>query len=139
MITNCRSAPVTALDPSLVTMAAWDSRSPAISQKETKRTKVRGVGFAFLPAAFLGACVMTEVRAQVIIVPNSLATNDGNAFNTTPSGPGSVVTGNQTLGELVNVTSNTGVSVAPKPARWPLQEAGSPIPPPSPITAPTSR
>ena len=50
MKTNYLSAPVTDLDPSLVTIAAWDSRSPAISQKETKRTKVRGVGFAFLLA-----------------------------------------------------------------------------------------
>ena len=64
MKTNYRSAPVTALNPSLVTVAAWDSRSPAISQKETKRTKVRGVGFAFLVAAILGSCVTTELRAQ---------------------------------------------------------------------------
>ena len=72
MKTNYLSAPVTALNPSLVTIAAWDSRSPAISQKETKRTKVRGVGFAFLLAAFLGSCVTTELRAQVIVVPNAL-------------------------------------------------------------------
>jgi hypothetical protein len=78
MKTNYLSAPVTALNPSPVTIAAWDSRSPAISQKETKRTKVRGVGFAFLLAAFLGSCVTTELRAQVVVVPNSLATNDGN-------------------------------------------------------------
>jgi hypothetical protein len=82
--------PVTALNASPVTIAAWDSRSPANSQKETKRTKVRGVGFAFLLAAFLGSCVTTELRAQVIVVPNTLATNDGNSFGTTPSGPTSV-------------------------------------------------
>ena len=38
MKTNYLSAPVTSLNPSLVTMAAWDSRSPAISLMETKRT-----------------------------------------------------------------------------------------------------
>ena len=86
MKTNYLSAPVTDLNASLVTIAAWDSRSPAISQKETKRTKVRGVGFAFLLAAFLGSCVMTELRAQVIVVPNALATNDGNTFGTSPTG-----------------------------------------------------
>ena len=90
MRTNYLSAPVTGLDASLVTRAAWDSRSPANSQKETKITKVRGVGFAFLLAAFLGSCVMTELHSQVIVVPNSLATNDGNSFNTSPDGSGSV-------------------------------------------------
>jgi len=90
MKTNYLSAPVTDLNPSLVTIAAWDRRSPANSQKETKRTKARGVGFAFLLAAFLGSCVMTELRAQVIVVPNSLATNDGNGSATSVSGPASV-------------------------------------------------
>ena len=90
MKTNYLSAPVTDLDNSLVTMAAWYSRSPAISQKETKRTKVRGIGFAFLLAAFLGSCATTELRAQVIVVPNSLATNDGNGTSTSASGPRSV-------------------------------------------------
>jgi hypothetical protein len=89
MRTNYLSAPVTGLDASLITMAAWDSRSPAISQKETKRTKIRGVGFAFLLAAFLGSCVTTELRAQVVVVPNSLATNDGNGSGTSPEGPAS--------------------------------------------------
>ena len=42
--------------------------------------------FAFILAAFLGWCVMTELHAQVIVVPNSLATNDGNAFGTSPTG-----------------------------------------------------
>jgi len=90
MKTNYLSAPVTDLNPSLVTIAAWDSRSPAISQKETKRTNVRGVGFAFLLAAFLGSCVTTELRAQVIVVPNTLATNDGNGTSTSTEGPASV-------------------------------------------------
>ena len=90
MKTNYLSAPVTALNSSPVTIAARDSRSPAISQKETKRTKVRGVGFAFLLAAFLGSCVMTELRAQVIVVPNALATNDGNGTSTSTAGPASV-------------------------------------------------
>jgi hypothetical protein len=83
---NYLSAPVTALNASPVTIVARDSRSQANSQKETKRTKVRGVGFAFLLAAFLGSCVMTELRAQVIVVPNSLATNDGNVSLTAPTG-----------------------------------------------------
>ncbi len=86
MKTNYRSAPVTDLNPSLVTIAAGDSRGPAISQKETKRTKVRGVGFAFLLAAILGSCVTNELRAQVVVVPNSLATNDGNSSITAGSG-----------------------------------------------------
>ena len=81
---------MTGLDASPVTIAAWNSRSPAITQKETKRTKVRGVGFAFLLAAMLGACVTAELRAQVVVVPNSLATNDGNSFEVPPSGPASV-------------------------------------------------
>jgi hypothetical protein len=86
MKTNSLSAPVTALNPSPVTMAARVSRGPAISQKEAKRTKIRGVGFAFLLAAFLGSCVTTELRAQVIVVPNSLATNDGSGRGTSPTG-----------------------------------------------------
>ena len=90
MKTNYLSAPVTALDPSLVAIAAWDSRSPAISQKETKRTKVRGVGFAFLLAVFLGVCATTDLRAQVVVVPNSLATNDGDGSATSTAGPASV-------------------------------------------------
>jgi hypothetical protein len=91
MKTNYLSAPVTDLDTWLVTIAAWDSRSPAISLMETKRTMVRRVGFAFLLAAFLGSCVTTELRAQVIVVPNTLATNDGNSAGTTPlGGPTSV-------------------------------------------------
>jgi len=81
---------VTALDPSLVAIASWDSRSPLISQKETKRTKARGIGFAFLLAVFLGLCVMTELHAQVVVVPNSLATNDGNGTDTSTAGPASV-------------------------------------------------
>jgi hypothetical protein len=40
MKTNYLSAPLTGLNPSRVTIAAWDSRSPAISQKETKRTGI---------------------------------------------------------------------------------------------------
>ena len=90
MKTNHLSARVTDFYPSPVTIAAWDSRSPAISQKETKRTKVHGVGFAFILAVFLGLCVTNELRAQVIVVPNALATNDGNGSGTTPSGPTSV-------------------------------------------------
>jgi len=51
----------------------------------------RRARFAFVLAAFLGSCVTTELRAQVIVVPNSLATNDGNSAGTTPvGGPTSV-------------------------------------------------
>lgn len=90
MKTNYLSAPMTTLHPLLVAVAGWDSRSPAISQKETKRTKVRGVGFAFLLAVCLGLCATTEVRAQVIVVPNTLATNDGNGSSTSTAAPASV-------------------------------------------------
>ena len=90
MKTNYLSAAVTDLSPLPVTIAAWDNRNPAISQKKTKRTKVRGVGFAFLLAAFLGSCVMTELHAQVVVVPNALATNDGNDSSTSASGLRSV-------------------------------------------------
>ena len=83
MKTNYLSAPVTILNPSLVVIAAWDSRSPSTPQK---KTKVRGVGFAFLLAALLGSCVMTQLHAQVVVVPNAQATNDGNARATTPTG-----------------------------------------------------
>jgi len=50
----------------------------------------RRFGFAILLAALLGSCVTTELRAQVIVVPNTLATNDGNSFNTAPAGSSSV-------------------------------------------------
>ena len=83
MKTNYLSAPVTTLNPSLVVIAAWDRRSPSTPQK---KTKVRGVGFAFLLAALLGSCVMTQLHAQVVVVPNAQATNDGNARATTPTG-----------------------------------------------------
>lgn len=89
MKANYLSAPVTALNVSHIPVAAWDSRSPAIT-KETKRTKVCSVGFAFLLATFLGSCVTNELRAQVIVVPNALATNDGNGSGTSTAGPASV-------------------------------------------------
>ena len=75
MKTNYLSARATALNP--VTIAAGHSRSPAISQQETRITKVRGVGFAFLLAVFLGPCVMTELLAQVIVVPNASVGDQG--------------------------------------------------------------
>ena len=50
----------------------------------------RRVGFAFVLAALLGACVTPELRAQVVVVPNSLATNDGNTYGMSVSGPRSV-------------------------------------------------
>ncbi len=50
----------------------------------------RRVGFALILAAFLGSCVMTELRAQVVVVPNAQATNDGNGTDTSTAGPASV-------------------------------------------------
>ncbi len=50
----------------------------------------RCAGFAFILATFLGSCVATELRAAVVVVPNTLATNDGNSFNTSPSSSASV-------------------------------------------------
>jgi len=47
-------------------------------------------GFAFLLTASLGSYVMTDLRAQIIVVPNSLATNDGDSFGTSVSGSRSV-------------------------------------------------
>jgi hypothetical protein len=90
MKTNDLSAPVIKPNPSLVAITGWDIRSPAISLMETKRTRVRGVGFAFLLAAFLGSCITSELHAQVVVVPNSLATNDGNGSATSASGSASV-------------------------------------------------
>jgi len=90
MKTNYWSVPVTDLNPSLVTIAAWDKHTKATSHERTKRTKISAFGLVIVLAAFLGSCVVTELHAQVIVVPNSLGTNDGNSFNTTPSGPGSV-------------------------------------------------
>jgi hypothetical protein len=86
MKTNYLSAPVTALDFSLVAIAAWGTRSLAISQKETKKTKGRRVGFVLVLVAIAGSCVTTELRAQVVVVPNSLAANDGNTALTAPTG-----------------------------------------------------
>lgn len=50
----------------------------------------RRVGSAFLLAACLGACVTTGLHAQVIVVPNAQATNDGNGTATSTSGPSSI-------------------------------------------------
>ena len=47
----------------------------------------RRVGFAFTLAVALGLCVITELRAQVVVVPNAMATNDGNTANLVPPGP----------------------------------------------------
>jgi len=50
----------------------------------------RNVGFAILLASLLGWYITTPLRAQVIVVPNSLATNDGDTSGTTPAGPAQV-------------------------------------------------
>jgi hypothetical protein len=90
MKTDYLSARVTAGDASRIPIAAWDGRRPAISQKEAKRTKVCSGGFAIVLSVFLGLCVTVDLRAQVIVVPNALATNDGNGSGTSTAGPASV-------------------------------------------------
>ena len=57
-----------------------------LSFSQLNQSGKRRVGFAFLLAASLGSSVMTELDAQVIVVPNAQATNDGNASATTPPG-----------------------------------------------------
>ena len=84
---NYRSAAMIALIPSGLTLAAMVSHNPAIPQRATKRTKVWSIGVAFILAALPGAWVTTELRAQVIVVPNDLATNDGDSFAQTNDGP----------------------------------------------------
>jgi len=49
--------------------------------------RTRGIGFAVILVVFVGLCVTTEVRAQTIVVPNALATTDGNTFLDTGSAP----------------------------------------------------
>jgi hypothetical protein len=44
--------------------------------------------FAFTLALALGSYVVPELRAQLLVVPNVLATNDGNSFLTAPAGLG---------------------------------------------------
>jgi len=46
----------------------------------------RLAGFAFILAAALGSCVITELRAQVVVVPNTLATTDGDTNRTAAQG-----------------------------------------------------
>src|SRR4029079_14586760 len=43
-------------------------------------------GFVLVLVAIAGSCVTTELRAQVVVVPNSLAANDGNTALTAPTG-----------------------------------------------------
>ena len=45
-------------------------------------------GFAFIFAGFLGLCVTTALRAQVVVVPNSLTAVDGNSSKETGGNPG---------------------------------------------------
>jgi hypothetical protein len=80
------SVAMTAVIPSRLTLPAMVSHNHAIPQKATKRTKVCSIALAFILAALLGECITTELRAQVIVVPNALATIDGNDFDGTPSG-----------------------------------------------------
>jgi hypothetical protein len=50
----------------------------------------RRLGFAFLLAALLASCVTIGLHAAVVVVPNSLATNDGDGTSTSTAGPASV-------------------------------------------------
>jgi hypothetical protein len=47
------------------------------------------VGFAFILGVALGSCVITELRAQLVVAPNEMATIDGNSSIVAPAGPGS--------------------------------------------------
>ena len=60
------------------------------SSSHSNQSGKRRVGFALILAALLGLSVTTEVRAQVIVVPNTLATDDGNGSATSTEGPASV-------------------------------------------------
>jgi hypothetical protein len=51
----------------------------------------RSAGFAALLAAFLGASAAPAARAQVIVVPNALATTDGNGSFMAPTGPSRIM------------------------------------------------
>jgi hypothetical protein len=86
------------LDPDFPSQAALGFSS----QKEKQKYKImensfsnsnqcgkRGVGFVLILAVALGSCVIIELRAQVVVVPNAVATNDGNASITAPANPGS--------------------------------------------------
>jgi hypothetical protein len=44
----------------------------------------RRSGATFILAVVLGSCVVTGLRAQVVVVPNELAANDGNSSTTAP-------------------------------------------------------
>jgi hypothetical protein len=47
----------------------------------------RSVSFVSILAVLLGACAAPTARAEVVVVPNSLATTDGNIFNDSPMFP----------------------------------------------------
>lgn len=49
-----------------------------ISSSKSHHPGKRRVGFAFLFAAVLGACVTPALRAQMVVVPNELASTNGN-------------------------------------------------------------
>jgi hypothetical protein len=46
----------------------------------------RSIGSAIVLAIALGSCVITQLRAQLVVVPNTLATNDANSSFTSQSG-----------------------------------------------------
>ena len=86
MKTNYLSAPVTALNPSLVAIAAWNSRSRQFHRRKTKSDEARGTVFAFLLAALLGR-VSRLTPCSGRRRTHAQATKDGNTLATTPSGP----------------------------------------------------
>jgi hypothetical protein len=56
------------------------------SFSRSNQSSNRPVGFAFFLAVALGSSVSTELRAQLVVVPNTLATNDANSSFTAQGG-----------------------------------------------------
>jgi hypothetical protein len=61
-----------------------------ISFFKSNQSGRRRIGFALILAIAVDLCVTGELRAQVIVVPNVLTTNDGNGTDTSTAGPASV-------------------------------------------------
>jgi hypothetical protein len=61
--------------------------------------------FAFILAAALGSCVVSGVRAQVIVVPNAAASNDADSVGRAEEGPGAIH-----VMELIDASQFTALS-----------------------------
>ena len=61
--------------------------NPFFHSKQSGKCRV---GFALILAVALGSWVAPELHAQVVVVPNALATNDGNGSSTSTAGFASV-------------------------------------------------